>query len=91
MRQQRRGERSVSGGDGLRITGFFFALLKPTLGTGGNPALRRQGFRSRGVRSGAIPPDAGSKAVEPWYPEAFPAKVFNFLDTFSRRNGMGRA
>jgi hypothetical protein len=46
----------------LGFARFFLPLLKPVLGMGGHPAIRQQGFQSRGiidfggVRREAVPP-----------------------------------
>ena len=34
---------------GLGFAGFFFPLLKPVLGMGGNPAIRQQGFQGGSI------------------------------------------
>jgi hypothetical protein len=31
---------------GLSLAGFFFSLLKPVLGMGGQPAVRQQGLQA---------------------------------------------
>ena len=43
---------------GLGLAGFFFPLLKPVLGMGGQPAIRQQSFQGGGVArwNGRNPP-----------------------------------